>query len=97
MYESQKERATYDNLADLYTIILATEHLERAYARDAVTEQEVNTIVLLSISFLLQLIIDYNRCSRWFFLFSLRHSIKLNATSSYLSFGSQKKLRWGRL
>ena len=47
MYESQKERATYDNLADLYTIILATEHLERAYARDAVTEQEVNTIVLL--------------------------------------------------
>jgi len=43
LYESQKERATYDNLADLYTIILATEHLERAYARDAVTEQEYKT------------------------------------------------------
>ena len=28
-------------LAHLYTIILATVHLERTYTRDAVTEQEV--------------------------------------------------------
>lgn len=41
LFESSKERADYDNLADLYAIILATEHLERAYARDAITQKEV--------------------------------------------------------
>mmetsp|Transcript_38407 Transcript_38407/g.78353 ORF Transcript_38407/g.78353 Transcript_38407/m.78353 type:complete len:224 (-) Transcript_38407:173-844(-) len=40
LFESSKEREAYDNLADLYTIILATEHLERAYARDAITQTE---------------------------------------------------------
>lgn len=40
LYDSAKEREAYDNLADLYTIILATEHLERAYARDAITQKE---------------------------------------------------------
>ena len=35
-----KERKTYENLADLYTIITATEHLERAYAQDAITQSE---------------------------------------------------------
>lgn len=41
LYESSKEREAYDNLADLYAVILATEHLERAYARDAITREEV--------------------------------------------------------
>lgn len=40
LFESSKEREHYDNLADLYAIILATEHLERAYARDAITRVE---------------------------------------------------------
>ena len=42
LYESYKEREAYDNLADLYAVILATEHLERAYARDAITREEVS-------------------------------------------------------
>jgi len=41
LFESSKEREAYENLADLYTVIVATEHLERAYARDAITQQEV--------------------------------------------------------
>uniref|UniRef100_A0A6V2IMC3 Vacuolar protein sorting-associated protein 28 homolog n=1 Tax=Ditylum brightwellii TaxID=49249 RepID=A0A6V2IMC3_9STRA len=40
LFESSKEREAYENLADLYTVIVATEHLERAYARDAITQQE---------------------------------------------------------
>ena len=44
LYESYKEREAYDNLADLYAVILATEHLERAYARDAVTREEVSVM-----------------------------------------------------
>jgi len=40
LFESSRERETYDNLADLYTIILATEHLERAYARDAISRED---------------------------------------------------------
>ena len=42
LYESSRERETYDNLADLYAIIFATERLERAYARDAITRDEVS-------------------------------------------------------
>jgi len=41
LFESMKEREAYENLADLYTVIVATEHLERAYARDAITQKEV--------------------------------------------------------
>lgn len=41
--ESIKERKAYENLADLYTIITATEHLERAYAQDAITQSEYTT------------------------------------------------------
>lgn len=33
---NSKERAQFDNLADLYSVIVATEHLETAYVRDAV-------------------------------------------------------------
>ena len=36
LYSSSKERQAYDDQATLYAIILATEHLERAYARDVV-------------------------------------------------------------
>jgi ESCRT-I complex subunit VPS28 len=43
LYQSSKERQMYDDQATLYGIILATEHLERAYARDAVTQQEYTT------------------------------------------------------
>lgn len=41
LFESSREREHYDNLSDLYAIIIATEHLERAYARDAITRVEV--------------------------------------------------------
>lgn len=40
LYQSFKERETYDEQANLYAIILATEHLERAYARDAISQKE---------------------------------------------------------
>ncbi|KAG7373981.1 Vps28 vacuolar sorting complex protein [Nitzschia inconspicua] len=40
LYSSSRERQAYDDQATLYAIILATEHLERAYARDAVEQQE---------------------------------------------------------
>ena len=40
LYSSSRERQAYDDQATLYAIILATEHPERAYARDAVTQQE---------------------------------------------------------
>ena len=43
LYETSREREIYENCADLYAIIIATEHLERAYARDAITHKEVNT------------------------------------------------------
>jgi len=41
LYETSKEREAYENCADLYAIIMATEHLERVYARDAITHKEV--------------------------------------------------------
>lgn len=40
LYETSRDREAYDAQANLYAIILATEHLERAYARDAI-EQKV--------------------------------------------------------
>ena len=45
LYETSREREIYENCADLYAIIIATEHLERAYARDAITHKEVNATV----------------------------------------------------
>jgi hypothetical protein len=33
LYTTSKERQHFDDQANLYSIILATEHLERAYAR----------------------------------------------------------------
>ena len=41
LYDSSQERHLYDNYADLYAIIMTTESLERAYARNAVTRDEV--------------------------------------------------------
>jgi ESCRT-I complex subunit VPS28 len=40
LYENSREREIYDEQANLYAIIMATEHLERAYARDAVEPKE---------------------------------------------------------
>jgi ESCRT-I complex subunit VPS28 len=42
LYESSRERESYEEQANLYAIILATEHLERAYARDAIEHKEYN-------------------------------------------------------
>lgn len=43
LYRNSRERQAYDDQATLYAIILATEHLERAYARDAIDPQEYST------------------------------------------------------
>eukprot|EP00429_Kryptoperidinium_foliaceum_P006343 CAMPEP_0176023528 /NCGR_PEP_ID=MMETSP0120_2-20121206/11481_1 /TAXON_ID=160619 /ORGANISM="Kryptoperidinium foliaceum, Strain CCMP 1326" /LENGTH=210 /DNA_ID=CAMNT_0017356695 /DNA_START=82 /DNA_END=714 /DNA_ORIENTATION=- len=43
LYRNSRERQAYDDQATLYAIILATEHLERAYARDAIDPQEYTT------------------------------------------------------
>lgn len=43
LYRNSRERQLYDDQGTLYSIILATEHLERAYARDAITQQEYTT------------------------------------------------------
>ncbi|KAL7753870.1 Vacuolar protein-sorting-associated protein 28 [Sorochytrium milnesiophthora] len=37
LFASASEREHYDNLSDLYGIILSTEYLEKAYIRDAIT------------------------------------------------------------
>lgn len=42
LYQTSRERETYDEQANLYSIIVATEHLERAYARDAIEQKEYN-------------------------------------------------------
>ena len=43
LYSSTKERRAYENMGDLYTIIIATEHLERAYAQDAISQSQYTT------------------------------------------------------
>ena len=43
LYETSRERERFDEQANLYAIILATEHLERAYARDAIEPKEYTT------------------------------------------------------
>ena len=42
LFETSREREEYDEQANLYAIIVATEHLERAYARDAIEHKEYN-------------------------------------------------------
>jgi len=43
LYSNSRERQAYDDKATLFAIITATEHLERAYARDAIDPQEYTT------------------------------------------------------
>jgi ESCRT-I complex subunit VPS28 len=43
LYSNSRERQAYDDKATLFSIITATEHLERAYARDAIDPQEYTT------------------------------------------------------
>ncbi|TPX60499.1 hypothetical protein SpCBS45565_g07473 [Spizellomyces sp. 'palustris'] len=40
LYTTNKDREKYDNMADLYGILVVTEYLERAYIRDAISAQE---------------------------------------------------------
>ncbi|CAG8575046.1 9979_t:CDS:2 [Funneliformis caledonium] len=40
LYTNNKDREKYENLADLYAIIVTMEHLEKAYVRDSVTASE---------------------------------------------------------
>lgn len=40
LHRDRKEKKLYDNLSDLYSIILATEHMEKAYVRDSITNDE---------------------------------------------------------
>ena len=34
-----KERTLYEQLGDLYSLVVTTEHIETAYVRDAISEQ----------------------------------------------------------
>ena len=45
LYETSREREIYENCADLYAIIIATEHLERAFSNNAITHKEVSKSV----------------------------------------------------
>eukprot|EP01114_Cavostelium_apophysatum_P008241 TRINITY_DN2059_c0_g2_i2.p1 TRINITY_DN2059_c0_g2~~TRINITY_DN2059_c0_g2_i2.p1 ORF type:complete len:245 (+),score=61.89 TRINITY_DN2059_c0_g2_i2:143-877(+) len=40
LYNNNREREMYDNMADLFSIIKTTEALEKAYVRDAITAEE---------------------------------------------------------
>lgn len=44
LFETAKERQKYDDQASLYAIIVATEHLERSFARDAVSDRDYTTL-----------------------------------------------------
>ena len=50
LFSSTKERRRYTDLADFYAIIKATEHLEKAYARDAIDEARYEKACLKLIS-----------------------------------------------
>jgi ESCRT-I complex subunit VPS28 len=40
LFKGQKQRGEYDNLSDLYSIIVTVEHLETAFVRDSITADE---------------------------------------------------------
>ncbi|KAK9764425.1 Vacuolar protein-sorting-associated protein 28 [Basidiobolus ranarum] len=40
LYNNSKDREVYENMADLYAIIVTMEHLEKAYIRDYITHAE---------------------------------------------------------
>jgi hypothetical protein len=48
LYTNSRERQQYDEQANLYAIIVATEHLERAYARDDISRDEVGNVLISS-------------------------------------------------
>lgn len=50
LYSNSRERQQYDEQANLYAIITATEHLERAYAKDDITREEVSTLLVRQVS-----------------------------------------------
>ncbi|CAG8605956.1 5783_t:CDS:2, partial [Acaulospora morrowiae] len=41
LYANNKEREKYENLADVYAIIITMEYLEKAYVRDSVSAAEL--------------------------------------------------------
>lgn len=43
LFESSRERQKYDDQASLYAIIVATEHLERAFSRDSVSDKDYSS------------------------------------------------------
>ncbi|ORX66422.1 putative vacuolar protein sorting-associated protein VPS28 [Linderina pennispora] len=43
LFNSSTERERYENLADLYAIIVSLENLERSFIRDSVTQSEYTT------------------------------------------------------
>jgi ESCRT-I complex subunit VPS28 len=40
LFTNNKERDKYDNMADLYSIIVLMEHLEKAFIRDSINADE---------------------------------------------------------
>jgi len=50
LYDSIKELDALESQADLYAIILATEHLERNFARDSISHKEYTTECLKLLS-----------------------------------------------
>lgn len=40
LYNSSEQRRLYEDMADLYAIIKSTEHLEKAYVKDAISSDE---------------------------------------------------------
>jgi len=50
LFSNHRERRQYDDLADLFSIIKTTEHLEKAYTMDAVTNEEYTKACLKLIS-----------------------------------------------
>lgn len=40
LYNNRKEREYYENLAELYAVMKATDGIEKAFSKDAITEEE---------------------------------------------------------
>lgn len=40
LYNNKRERQKYENLSDLFAIIVSLDYLEKAYVRDAIKEDE---------------------------------------------------------
>ena len=43
LWNGTKERAHYDSMADMFAILMATQHLEKAYVLAAISEDEYTT------------------------------------------------------